>query len=297
MKNVIKKVYYKFLPPELKRGYHLALGFLFHTERIYSTRIFEALLSFCQHYINITGKRPLCTVMSPTNRRLRAEMNKASFSQADFIRRLEELSDYADIGYHGHFWRSETDFDNPLSQIKEINYVQQDDGLIAQQFEQDYSWLSHQHFTIPYYAAGWWFMNTALLSKLFEGNIVADFSYTKLRWVSNTQCKSFLQGHHVRFGQPFRLSAHGAEITCIQTLMGCPNSPFSEDIIRQLNTYLEEYDSPMGMVATHDYNLIEGNNLKYNKEMISYLQDQKNVSMHSANELVALGSTATLYKI
>ena len=297
MKNALKKVYYKLQPAALKPGYRLALGFLFHTERIYSNPIFEALISFCQHYIDTTGKRPLCSVMSPTNSRVRLEMIKSGFSQADFVKRLEELGAYADIGYHGHFWRAETDFDNPDNQIKNVNYQHHDDGLIWQQFDLDYSWLARQHFTLPYYAAGWWFMNSAVLSKLIKEKIEADFSYTKLRWVSNSYCKSFLEDHHIRFGQPFRLSGSGAVITCIQTLMGCPNSPFPQDIIRLLNTYLEEYDTPIGMVVTHDYNLIEGENLKYNKEMISYLQDQKNVSLHSAGELVALGALAPLKKI
>ncbi len=297
VKNLLKKIYYKFHPPELKSGYQLALGFLFHTERIYSTPIFKALLTFCQHYKNTTGKKPLCAVMSPTNKRLQDEMNTAGFSLADFKDRLEELSKYVDIGYHGHFWRNENDFDNLHNQIREVSYTQHDDVLIYQQFEQDYSWLAEQHFTKPYYAAGWWFMNTSVVSKLIEEKIEADFSYTKLRWVSNSHCKTFLEDHQVRFGEPFRISGNNAIITCVQTLMGCPNSPFPQDIIRLFNTYLDEYQSPMGMLATHDYNLVEGNNLEYNKQMISYLQNLKNVFLHSASELAALGATASLKKI
>lgn len=221
-------------------------------------------------------------------------MDQAGFSQRDFKERLEELFIYADIGYHGHFWRNNDDFDNLNNQIKEASYTQHDDVLIGQQFKQDYVWLSDQHFTLPYYAAGWWFMNTPVLNQLIEHKIAADFSYTKLRWVSNPYCKTFFRNHQVRYGEPFRIASNGSIVTCLQTLMGCPNSPFPEDIIRQLNMYLEDYKSPMGMLVTHDYNLIEGNNLKYNKQMITYLQHLKNVSMHSARELVERGSRAPI---
>ena len=224
-------------------------------------------------------------------------MNQVGFSMGNFKGRLEELSLHADIGYHGHFWRTENDFDNSTNQVRALGYSPQDDELIQKQFKQDYSWLCDQPFTLPYYAAGWWFMNNSMVKKLMEENIEADFSYSMLRWISNPYFKTFFKEHQIRFGEPFRLTSNGKSITCIQTLMGCPNSPFSEDIIRQLNTYFDGYQSPMGMLATHDYNLIEGNNLEYNKQMICYLSRLKNVSLHSAEELVSQGSKVPLKEI
>ena len=106
MNSLIKKIYYTLVRPELTKDYTLSLGFIFHTERIYDAAVFSRLLTFCKEYQAITGKRALCTIMPPVSLRGNDEMQKASVLENVFIENLKTLQTVADLGFHGHFWRS-----------------------------------------------------------------------------------------------------------------------------------------------------------------------------------------------
>ena len=45
----------------------IRLGYIFHTEQIYDQNLFTQLLEFCESYRKITGKPPICTLMSGVN--------------------------------------------------------------------------------------------------------------------------------------------------------------------------------------------------------------------------------------
>lgn len=282
MKDFLKGIYYKIQKPSLKQGYNPSFGFIFHTERIYDTQTFLSLLEFCIRYQQITGKRPLCAVMSPLNKRVKSEMEEVQFSLADFNTRLVELSGVSDIGYHGHFWRSEGDYSNAKNQIRDNNYLAQDSTLIDRQFTDDYSWLKHLGFVLPYYTAGWWFVNSMLLNKLQQEEVIADFSFSFLNWVSNDWSKNLMRTQNIHYGESFQID----KLTCVQTLMGCPNTDHPEDFTRILNGYLDFNTEPAGMIATHDYNLVEPNNFNRSVQLIEYLSEIKSISFLSAKELI-----------
>lgn len=282
MKEFLKGIYYRVQKPKLKVGYHVSLGFIFHTEQIYHTHTFITLLDFCNHYQQITGKRPLCAVMSPLNKRVKSKMEEAQFSLNDFNKRLIELSAVSDIGYHGHFWRGDGDYSLLENQVRNRNYREQDSALIDKQFTDDYSWLKQLDFVQPYYTAGWWFVNSTLLNKLRLEGIIADFSFSFLNWVSSDWSKNLLRKHNIRYGESFQIG----KLTCVQTLMGCPNTDHPEDFIRILNGYLDGNTEPGGMIATHDYNLVESNNFNKSIQLIEYLSGIKSISFLSAKELI-----------
>ncbi len=287
MIDLLKSIYYRVNKPALRRGYNLSLGFIFHTECIYSAETFNSLLVFCERFERITKKRPLCVVMSPLNFRVHAEANQTKFTLEDFQKRLQELAAVADIGFHGHFWRKDSDFEENRNHVRQFNYTQHDNQLIEKQFKDDYAWLKDFDFVKPYYAAGWWFVNSAVLKTLLREKIQADFSFSFLKWVSNEWSKEFMKERGINFGEPFKIeNEKGETIQCIQTLMGCPNTKHPQDFIRIMNGYLDDNRQPVGMIATHDYNLLQGNNLTYSTQLIEYLASQKNITFLSAPELL-----------
>ncbi len=288
MKEFLRGIYYRIQQPKLKTGYHPSFGFIFHTERIYHPDTFQTLLSFCSRYQQLTGKRPLCVVMSPLNKRIKSEMDAVQFSLNDFADRLTKLASVSDIGYHGHFWRGENDYNLPDNQVLSSNFVQPDSALIDKQFTDDYSWLKKFTFVQPYYSAGWWFVNPTLLNKLKREGIDADFSFSYLNWVSNDWTKTLMRQKGICFGESFQIDSdkRNRNLTCVQTLMGCTNTKYPQDFIRIFNSYLDSNKEPCGMIATHDYNLVENSNFSNAIQLIGYLSGLRNVSFLSAEELI-----------
>lgn len=286
MKGFFKRVLYKIAPPQFKKGYTFSVGFIFHTEQIYRNDVFDKLTSFCMQFSALTGKRPLCVVMSPVNKRVANELQEHGFTIEQFTNRLKKLHELADIGYHGHFWRRADDFEMPTSHIRHRNYRASDDENISDQFKTDYRWLEETGRCKPYYGAGWWFINPAVVQVLAKHKIAADFSFTRLAWVDNSWVKEFLKRKNIRFGESFQIRSENTVLQCIQTVMGCPNTDFPDDFVRIINNYLDSNRQVTGMIATHDYNLSEGNNLTRAIELVSYLVKHKAVAFHSAAELI-----------
>ncbi len=287
MKNSLKRALYSWFPPRFKPGYTFSFGFIFHTEQIYRDEVFEKLITFCEKFRALTGKKPLCVVMCPVNARLASELNESNFSEEQFTQRLKDLSEVSDVGYHGHFWRTQKGFDEISSHIRHRNYTETDDPLIRLQFDADYGWLETRRLCKPFYAAGWWFINPTVIQQQFSHGFHLDFSFTRMHWADNPWAKDFLNRNKIRFGEPFQIQAAGQHLQCIQTVMGCPNTDYPEDFVRIMNSYLDTNRKVIGMIATHDYNLTEQDNLKQALQLTSYLATNKAVSFYSAEELAA----------
>lgn len=288
MKNLLKHALYKVFPPRFRAGYTLSLGFIFHTEQLYNTHVFEKLIEFCEQFRKLTGKRPLCVVMSPVNKRVASELLQHHFSLDQFVDRLKTLADAGDIGYHGHFWRNSDDFENPSNQIRHRNYSPKDDSQIGSQFQHDYLWLNNTTLCKPVYAAGWWFINPAVIQQLMDHGVHVDFSFTRMHWVDNPWVKDFLEQNKIGFGESFMIQQATRSLHCIQTVMGCPNTGFPGDFVRIVNSHLDSNRDVCGMIATHDYNLTERNNLKHALELIAFLVNQPSVTFYSADELAGM---------
>lgn len=290
MNSLIKKIYYTLVRPELTKDYTLSLGFIFHTERIYDAAVFSRLLTFCKEYQAITGKRALCTIMPPVSLRVNDEMQKASVLENVFIENLKTLETVADLGFHGHFWRSaQKSFEASDNQIRNSTYQPVDDECIEQQFHDQVNWFQRAGFTnIKNYAAGWWFTQRVVMQQQALHGMVCDFSFAKMKWTSGNWSKSVMQENDIAFGEPVVLEIPEGRITCVQTVMGTPNTEFPQDFIRIINTLLEpENKQPIGMITTHDFDLT-GDNLKYALAQIKYLKAKKNIQFFSTDDLPAL---------
>lgn len=299
MNSLIKKIYYTLVNPRLAKDYTLSLGFIFHTEKIHDEVVFSRLLRFCKEYQSITGKRALCTVMPPESLRVKNEMQQAGATEADFIRNLNLLQTVADLGFHGHFWRSaQKDFEAPDNQIRNSTYQAVDDKFIAQQFHDQLRWFQQSGFTdIKSYAAGWWFMHRAVIQNQASHGIGYDFSLSKVPWTSGTWGKTLMQENHIAFGEPVVVELPEGKINCVQTVMGAPNTPFPQDFIRIINTLLEpENNMPIGMITTHDYDLM-ADRLVYAIDLIRYLKTKNYIQFFSIDDLPALLGKRELKKV
>lgn len=290
MNSLIKKLYYTLIKPELANGYTLSLGFIFHTEKIYDEVTFNRLLTFCKEYQSITGKRALCTIMPPPSFRVNTEMETTNATEEKFIANLKTLQTVADLGFHGHFWRSaQKPFEEKGNQIRNSTYQPADDQFVEKQFQDQVRWFEQNGFTdIKTYAAGWWFTHSVIMQQQASNGIEYDFSFAKMPWTSGTWGKDIMQRNQLAFGEPFELETGKGKVKCIQTVMGTPNTQFPQDFIRIINSLLESSNKmPAGMITTHDYDL-SGDNLRYAIEQIRYLKTKQNIQFFSADDVPAL---------
>ena len=162
IKNISKKIFYLFTKKGQLKPYNIKLGYIFHTERLYNDRIFDRLLLFCKAYHTITGAKPICTVIPPSNLQLKKEILENKFPEEYYTSRIAELSKHSTIGYHGHFYLNNDPKDYNAIHCNSYNFEN-----LEEQFSNDLNWfkknnISHNNI----YAAGWWFFNTGLLRLL-----------------------------------------------------------------------------------------------------------------------------------
>lgn len=284
MKNFAKSVYYKFQKRGLLSSYNIKLGYIFHTEKIYNDAIFNKLILFCKEYNLLTGAKPICSLIPPTNFLLKEEMDKCGFSEKDFVTRVKVLSQFSTIGYHGHFY-----LDNKAEYYNAIhcnNYKYFD---LKQQFSDDINWfeindISHNGI----YAAGWWFMNNDLFKLLIENDFKYDFSFSQAKFFYNQFSCLFMNENKIKFGDSFFLTDNNKinKLLCIQNFIGMHNTKYPQDFERIMNSLLpknvDSNNSIVGVVNSHDYSLDFPNTLN----CIKYLLTYSNVTFYSFSSLV-----------
>jgi hypothetical protein len=266
LKNILKSIYYKASRRGRLKPYNIKLGYIFHTEKIYNTQIFNNLISFCKEYYIITGAKPICTIIPPTNLLLKKEMDENNFSEIDFLSRIIELSQYSTIGYHGHFYlNSEPKYYNGIhcNNFNEANLVEQ--------FNNDVKWfennsISHNNI----YAAGWWFINKELVKLLIENNFEFDFSFSRASFFYNQYSNEILNKHKIDTGKVFSLHVNSKrKLTCIQNFIGMHTTAYPEDFDRNLMKLKLDNKELIGVVNSHDYDLDIKNTLKCIKYQIN----------------------------
>jgi hypothetical protein len=277
----LKFIYYGLRPARLPREVKLHIGFIFHTEEIQKASTFAKLKSFCQQYTSITGSRALCTVMSPENPRIREEMRREGVPDSEFANRLHDLRQWADIGYHGHFWKSGSrSYSDEGNQIKVFNFSPTDEATVLGQFQAELEWFTSNGFTINSYSAGWWFINPFLMTLLHKTKIALDFSFCSQPWINNFWAKDFLKAKQVAFGESFKMQDQ--DPVYVQTLMGCTVTDYPMDFVRVINKSLKsERVDVSGMITTHDYNILRYRDLTNAIKVVRHLAGQSTVAFCS----------------
>mgnify|MGYP000010224830 CR=1 FL=1 len=282
--SLLKPIYYTFFRPSLNKGILYRFGFIFHTEKIHARRTFDQLLKFCQAFIEITGKRALCVTMTPENPKIKKEMNEEHIDEKEFLVRLKKLNEVADIGYHGHFWKSGSEsFHDVRNQLKPDTSISEFRNEVADQFEREVTWLRDLGFATTSYSGGWWLINPWILQLQKKYGIQYDFTFSQQAWVKNNWAKETMSKASIQFGEVFKSS--DGNVIHTQTLMGCPNTGYPQDFVRILNSSSTSNVNPVGMITTHDYNIDSDNDLKNATELILYLKKMPQVSFFSIADL------------
>lgn len=252
-------------------GKNTKFALVFHVEGLGNKRIFSLLKDFgratqARFRPLLTCITPLCPMyhQDPWADPLRVRVPGFQLSQSvvsDFAAKINDLSTYYDIGYHGHFFGSRGDGYAP-SFRKE---------LVLDQFDREHALLTDLGFRPSAYAGGWWFMTPWLISKLKEMGYKVDTTLNDAR-------KQYFLGP-----QPFAQTPPGEPFWIGDGLLEVPS-------VRSFGTILMDFAisgrrrQRFAALALHDYNLLDGQNAAMIRNVIVRLVNKERVL--SASELI-----------
>jgi hypothetical protein len=295
IKDLLKKLLYATANFRLDEEIIVNLGYCFHTEHIYNKKTFETLISFCKLYFQITNSKPVCTVMTPPNPRVMKGMKEHHCSNEIYVERVTQLSTYAHIGFHGHFWGDPQQFHNSKFDIKGNNKNYELFSL-REQFQSQVNWFRENNLDHNQtYAAGWWFINNDILKLLSEEGIRFDYSFSKSIHFRNPYSFELMQKNNIKCGEPFNTIHHAHhKILHIQNFIGCHTSPYFEDFVRNFNKITDaDYFNLYGVVNSHDYDL----QYDYTVSCIEKLAALKNIRFQSHKEMTEAAAIKTTKEI
>jgi hypothetical protein len=160
-------------------------------------------------------------------------MIKYGSSEDDVMFRIQELKKFADIGYHGHFYK---EVGGRLEEISALNFEK---DVVRSQMEAEIGWLRQAGVVPKVYIAGWWFLNQEIIRGLEHFGIEIDVSIRKDK-------PDFFGGRYLEenrippYGRPFILPP-SRNILEIQSIFG----PVMMPIVMKghLSKYLDIGDS------------------------------------------------------
>lgn len=288
MKRYIKKCLYALYPKHSLQKYNLQLAYIFHTEKIYEEAIFQNLLAFCKTYHQLTGAKPICTIIPPTNLLVKEALAKHHIVPQLFLDRLQQLAQVATIGYHGHFYLY-----HQTAYANGIHCNNFSVSALTQQLENDLAWFSkHEINHHGIYAGGWWFFNKYLAQLLLKHGFTVDFSFSKAPFFYNQYSHQLMKAHHILTGQSFSLGKRTNSLLCIQNFIGCSNYEQPLDFDRNMHKLLTPNHKKLiniGVINSHDYDI---NNRK-TLDCITHLLTNANCQFHSADGLITLAKQQT----
>lgn len=255
VKASLKKLFYLAPQKDALRGKELYTAAILHVEQLYDQEVFRRLIEFCRAYTALTQAKPICTCLAPTNARVIHGMLEHGVLPSTLLQRLRTLTDYASIGYHGHYWLDPHACFELSSDIRSVQHLR---SAVAEQVERDLSWFSEHEIDLNRaYAAGWWFVSTFVYETLARRGFRYDFSLSKSRWFFNAWSHNLFVRHGVAAGQSIRYYLdNGKSMLCIQNLVGMCAGDHRLDLNRymlQLSPLAD--DRLIGVFNAHDYDL------------------------------------------
>lgn len=281
MKNLAKRAYNLIASKISLQKYQLKLIFVFHTEKIYNDVIFSDLKEFCVQYFHLTGAKPICTIIPPTNLKLKMEMKEASFTEKSFIERLITLEEICTLGYHGHFYQNdEPEYWNAIH----CNSFER--KALETQFAKDLDWFKLNGFNHNgIYAGGWWFMNQVLIDLLVQNDFCYDFSFSHSPYFYNQFASRVMKFNGIESGEVFELtnSNQTGSLKMVQNFIGVQSNSDVLGFDRNMKALLRSSslkDEYIGAINSHDYDL----NVLFALEGIKHLlKDAKALFMSFEN--------------
>lgn len=180
--------------PERTQPLHIA--FVFHVERIADASTFEPFLTFVRWLETQTGSRPLACVTTPRCPMTEAQMARLGVTDRDYAARLGQLAESADLGYHGHFYvrhpSQESAKERCLRLMAGADQADAmalwtkglspmspdcfDEEVVAQQMDDELTWLRDRSARVTAYVAGWWVLTEATVRLMERQGIEVDCS-------------------------------------------------------------------------------------------------------------------------
>jgi hypothetical protein len=282
-KNIVKKGYYYLNPPRFPQQFTFKLGFVFHTEEIFNPAIHQTLINFCKEFLSITGTRCICVTMTPPNKRVEKGMRLFGCSNQEYINRMEELSEVAHIGFHGHFWHDPEKFENNDYCIRK-DHDQYDYEVMHKQFTDQVNWFTENNVSHNNtYSAGWWFINKDIIELLLRNGMQYDYSMSKSPNLWNPFTIKLVKQNGIHYGETFYTAIGDRKLLHVQNLHCGLDTPFPYDATRFMNTLLEkDYPHITGVLNSHDYCL----DYEYTLNWMKYLKGLKQVEFLDHEGLV-----------
>lgn len=283
LKNLLKKTYYSVNKIKYLPGYSFRLGFVFHTEEIFNPVIHETLIRFCKEYLQITGTKCICVTMTPPNMRIEKGMRQFGCSNQEYINRMEELSEVAHIGFHGHFWHDPAKFEDPESCIRKYN-TNYDYDVFHKQFSDQINWFKENNVAHnETYSGGWWFINRDVIELLLQHGIKYDYTISKSPNLWNPFTIDMVKKNEILYGESFYTRIKNESLLHVQNLHCGQDTPFPYDATRFMNTLLEPQQQLVtGVLNSHDYCL----DYDYTINWIRYLKELPQVEFLDHHDLV-----------
>lgn len=222
------------------------VNFCIHTEMLYNKRVYEALLRFSEDFRAFTGHRITVSISTPRCPVVKEALAKGNVTPDIFVSRVLCISEFADIGYHGHFYqRSE----NGFVPVLKNNY---DKNLVLNQIRSEIDWFRNINVFPKVYIGGWWFLSEEIIIELENSGVIVDVSLRKDK--DNTFGDKYLDDIP-DYGKPFMLRP-SKNILEIQSIFGpVMITPMMK---KHLSVYLEKYSNEVlfFIFPLHDWDIL-----------------------------------------
>ncbi len=202
--------------PEIRRKKPININFVFHAESIANKKIFGKLMDFCKKFLNHTHAKVTLCITTPYCPQTQCQLKEFNITIGEYEKRVRDVSGFAEIGYHGHFFRRITHknesselyselLKNKNKEILPISHLNYDSSLIKEQMHAEFNWLKEQNIYPITYVAGWWFLTDDIIKQLEDFGIKVDCSIRRNH--TNTFGKKFVEDDKIsQRGEPFILS-------------------------------------------------------------------------------------------
>lgn len=226
------------------RSFPAGFNFCIHTETLHDDDTYNSVRKFAKEFNAYTGKKIAVCIMTPACPLIRSSMEKAGVSDGEFRSRVAAISEFAEIGYHGHFYLTGG---SALTQVSHMNY---DKEAIRAQIDEEMAWFKVSGIFPTVYIAGWWFLTADIVAKLENCGFLIDVSIR--RGKTDTAGGKYLEDAVIpEYGRPFILPP-SKNIVEIQSVFGPVMPPpimrghlspyLKEDVDRQLSFIFPLHD-------------------------------------------------------
>lgn len=222
----------------------VALMPVLHVERLHLDQPFRNVLSFCEGYVALAGKKPLMTVITPNSPYLRRQLDEAGVSEDRYAGFITRLGQVADIGLHGHYIR------NPEGDP--CHHYWSERAVVIEQIRQDWRWLEDRGFlTARAYSGGWWYLNDDVVEALVQVGANYDFTLCATEFNQSPISRRMLREKQ----RPGKLVDIRPALAGVWALTSVPTDSVSAGALQFLRAALGNHEQSYFSLYGHDWDI------------------------------------------